>query len=61
MCKSVIAGSKAIKHLPLQRWPRIFHRLRKHCFFAGRLTSAAEAGIEDEPVIAAVNRCATQN
>jgi hypothetical protein len=38
-----------------------FHRLRKQCFFAGRLTSAAEAGIEDEPVIAAVNRCATQN
>jgi len=33
----------------------------KKCFLAGRLISAAEAGVEDLPVIAAVNRCATQN
>jgi hypothetical protein len=35
-------------------------RLRKRCFLAGRLTSAAEAGVENKPAIAAVNRCATQ-
>jgi hypothetical protein len=29
-------------------------------FFRSGMTSAAEAGIEDKPFIAAVNRCATQ-
>ena len=36
-------------------------RLRKKCFHAGRVSSAAEAGVENKSVIAAMNRCAAQN
>jgi hypothetical protein len=38
-----------------------FSRLRKKCFLRRTVTSAAKAGAENKPVIAAVNRCATQN
>jgi hypothetical protein len=37
------------------------NRLRKKCFSACSLTAAAKAGAENKPLIAAVNRCATQN
>jgi hypothetical protein len=36
-------------------------RLRKGPFRSRTVTSAAEADTENKPVIAAVNRCATQN
>jgi hypothetical protein len=36
------------------------YSLREKCFSRGSTTSAAEAGIENNPFIAAVNRCATQ-
>jgi hypothetical protein len=36
-------------------------RLRKKYFLAGRVTSVAEANVENRLVVAAVNRCATQN
>jgi hypothetical protein len=42
-----------------------FSRLLGGCgkthYVAGRVTSAAKAGYENKPLIAAVNRCATQN
>jgi hypothetical protein len=37
------------------------HKLRKNCFPRSSLTSAAEADLKNKPLIAAVNRCATQN
>jgi hypothetical protein len=37
------------------------HRLRKKCLLRRSLTSAAKADTENKPIIAAVNRCATQN
>jgi hypothetical protein len=37
-----------------------FSRLRKKCFSRRSVTAAAKAGAENKPVIAAVNRCATQ-
>jgi hypothetical protein len=36
------------------------NRLRKKCFSRRSVTAAAKAGAENKPVIAAVNRCATQ-
>jgi hypothetical protein len=41
--------------------PAHFDRLEKKYLPRRSRTSAAKAGSEDKPVIAAVNRCATQN
>jgi hypothetical protein len=41
--------------------PQRLKRLRKKCLPRGSLTSAAKAGGENGPVIAALKRCATQN
>jgi hypothetical protein len=40
--------------------PRRLNRLLKNAFSPGIVTSAAKAGIQNRPLIAAVNRCATQ-